>query len=135
MPYLNDCPQRIELPTAEAIVAAVMNDEDGRKKLETAYYESFEFRERGGWIYANRSDPTQVKVVLAPISASTSFYANDLTTTPSINLEDNSTCGVPPGQNRVDQREGGPCMRWGGGGGYRRVNQLVYSSISQSPSW
>ena len=112
---MNGCPQRKELPTAEDIIAAIINNEAGREKLKTAYYESFTFRERGGWIFINPSDPTEIEVVLAQISASDSFRATDMMTTPSINLEDISTNGVPPGQNRADRREGGPCMKWGGG--------------------
>ena len=90
--------QSIELPTAEEIVGIILKDEAAREKFRNAYYETFTFRERGGWIFANPKNPTQLKVVLAPISASEPFCATDMTTIPSIELEDISTSGVPPGQ-------------------------------------
>jgi len=87
----------IELPTAEEIANSIFNDAAAKKKLETAYYESFTFRERGGWIFVNKKNPAEVQVVLAPKSASESFDATDKTTIPSINLENISTAGVPTG--------------------------------------
>lgn len=92
------CPQCYELPTAKEIADIIFNDEIGKEKFKRAYYESFTFRERGGWIFANPDDPTQLEVLLAPISASGTFLATDMTTTPSIDLNDIPTNGVPPGQ-------------------------------------
>ena len=116
------CSQDIELPTAQEIADKILKDKAGKEKIRIAYYESFSFRERGGWIFVNPNDTTQLEVVLAPISASDSFQATDTTTIPSINLEDISTNGVPPGQRQIDGA-GREVLKKGGC--YRGVNPLL----------
>ena len=86
------------MPTAEKMVDIILNDEAGKEKFKSAYYESFIFRERGGWIFVDPNDPTQFEIVMAPMSASDTFLATDTMTTPSIDLNNISTNGVPPGQ-------------------------------------
>ena len=71
-----------------------------RSMLEMAWRLSFIGRnllqERGGWIYANPSDPTDLQVVLAPSTASGTFRTNGQNN-PAINLE---------GASRANARQG-----------------------------
>ena len=90
-----------EALTGEEIVDRLLTRRSTtRSQLQTAWTDSFLGRdlmqERGGWIYANPSNPKDLQVVLAPRSASGTFRSNG-TSNPAINLEGASTANAQGG--------------------------------------
>ncbi len=82
--------QQTNAPTGREIVAGLLQNKNTIKYLQKAWvfshYRKNIYQERGGYIYANPNNPSQLQVVPAPKNAAKPFKLNGRDN-PAINLE------------------------------------------------